>query len=97
MPTAEELYRTIIFQLEKIKSDCAKFDEKENLEAGIRIRTRLRKVKKKIDFMIKETLKTTDMIKEKRGIKPFSSYYQQYKSDGRWSKKYVKKSQVKKL
>ena len=70
-------------KLSKIEDDCEKFDEKENLEAGIRIRSKLKKVKKMIDKMISDTLLTSKEIREKRGNKTFSHYYKQYKQSGR--------------
>lgn len=96
MPTAKELYGIILHQLEMVEIDCNKFDCKENLEAGVRIRARLKKVKKKIDKMISETQCTSKAIKEKRGVKPFSKYYEEYKETGRWQK-YAKKHKTNKL
>lgn len=84
-------------KLDTIEQDCVKFDDKENLEAGMRIRSKLKKVKKMIDKMITDTLATSKEIKVKRGKKPYSYYYRKYKQEGRleeYKERYAKKNQT---
>lgn len=73
-------------KIDAIEKDCLKFDEKENLEAGMRIRGKLKKLKRMINKMIADTLETSKEIREKRGKKPHSYYYSKYKKDGRMDK-----------
>ena len=84
---------------EELEKDCVKFDEKENLHAGMRIRGRLKKIRKMINNMIADTLETSNTIKKKRGYKPPSYYWAKYKADGRMEKwkKNAKKTKVKKF
>lgn len=97
MAKAEIMLLMLKKQLDKIDQDAILFDEDENLQAGMRIRSRLRKLQKMTTLMIKDTLETSNSIKTKRGYKPFSYYYNKYKEDGSWDKKYVKKNKTKKL
>lgn len=81
-------------KLSAIETDCLKFDEKENLEAGLRVRAKLRKLRKMIDKMIADTLETSKEIQKKRGHKPYSHYWKKYKEEGRtkkWSSRNAKK------
>ena len=56
---------------------------KENLEAGMRLRRNLKKIRSMIENMIKDTMRTSRHIQIKRGYKPRSYYYDRYEKDGR--------------
>jgi hypothetical protein len=96
MAKAEIMLLMLKKHLDKIDRDTILFDENENLQAGMRIRSRLRKLQKMTSLMIKDTLDTSKGIKEKRGYKPYSYYYNKYKENGSWDK-YAKKDKTKKL
>ena len=68
----------------------------DNIEAGIRVRVRLRKLKRKIDAMIHKTLKMSDDIKRSRGKKTSADYWAEWKRDGR-AKKYIAERNERKM
>ena len=88
-------YRIIQKKLDDIEEDCDKFDMEENIEAGVRIRVSLRKLKKKINAMITETLEISDDIKRSRGKKTSADYWAEWKKDGR-AEAYIAMKQQKK-
>lgn len=97
MAKAELMLIMMKKHLDKIDQDAIKFDEKENLEAGMRIRSRLKKLKKMADGMIHDTLETTREIKTKRGHKPYKEYYKKYKETGKWENSYAKRNKTEEL
>ena len=89
-------------KLDDIEKDCTKFDDKENLQAGMRVRKKLKKVRSMIDNMIKDTMDTSRTIQAKRGYKHPSYYWKKYKKDGREKiyrerERNAKKNKTKKL
>lgn len=81
-------------KLDDIEKDCIKFDDKENLQAGMRIRKKLKKVRKMVNNMITDTLGTSKEIQVKRGYKPHNYYWDQYHKDGRakrWKEERLKR------
>lgn len=97
MAKATIMYAMIMDQLSRIEKDCVKFDEKQNVQAGIRVRTRLRKVRKKIKLMIDDMQETSHNITHSRGKLTTRDYYHILKKQGYWKKYNAKKRKDKEL
>lgn len=73
-------------KIEEAEEDCVKFDIKENLLAGRRVRIRLRKTNKMIKKMILDLLQTSEEINKARGNILPKEHWKKYREDGRAAK-----------